>query len=549
MDQKKLNEYNISLSDSSAPQGSASSTTKNIEKGKGRNKSIEEEINFLTQLSMQVQEKNEKYKNLIEDKIRNNIGYQTIDDEFEYHFSEDNKIDKSKKNSNSINTKNCKKLEKISLILKNSAYHIYKLQLAQFAECIKRIYKNTKKNQYLITFDNTEEQIPSIILEQKDYMNLISIRDKYTNNDILSSFISKENCINPNSINKEKKNKSLTPNKNNNQFALNNSSKNKDNLNINKNISNYSSTLEEKKIGSNILFSYNICHQCKLQKIEEDLIKCQHIHTIPQSINTNNTSSSHNNKNNSNNTNNESPINYFFIGQSAIILTNKIYYLKNYDDSVKELVDNYFIHKLKEVNKKCEKYYCKNCLRSIYDIDINDIRKKNFRCPACSNRCNCSRCIRNENLIKQIAYYLNNYGDIDKLYDYLVKKNSIFEKLKDYLILGKFICVDFNTKNYVPLKLNIPQNSSIKNNEVDGGNKNNILNSLELIKYKNNLEKMQIDFCNIYDEANLKKQLYDTEFLKIKEGINKDIKENDKSDKNNKKFIGKKVKNPNSRKK
>ena len=128
MDQKKLNEYNISSSESSTPQGMVSSTLKNVEKGKGKNKSIEEEINFLTQLSMQVQEKNEKYKNLIEDKIKNNNGYQTIDDKFEYNFSEYNKIDKSKENLNSINIKNCKKLEKISLILANSAYHIYKLQ-------------------------------------------------------------------------------------------------------------------------------------------------------------------------------------------------------------------------------------------------------------------------------------------------------------------------------------------------------------------------------------------------------------------------------------
>ena len=44
----------------------------------------------------------------------------------------------------------------------------------------------------------------------------------------------------------------------------------------------------------------------------------------------------------------ENPINYFFIGQSAIILVNKIYYLRNYDDSVKELVDTYFLNKYKE---------------------------------------------------------------------------------------------------------------------------------------------------------------------------------------------------------
>ena len=544
LDQKKLNEYNFSGN-------SDLSIFSPTLPGKGKIKSIDEEIHFLTELSMLVQEKNEKYKNLIEEKMKNKTGYQTIDEEFQYDFG-NKKNDKIKYNFNNIQIHNSKKLDKILLILKNSAFHIYKLQLIQFAENIKRIYKNSKTKEYFITFDNTDEEIPSIILGEKDYNNLIAIRDKYSNNDILSSFISKEDCVNPNSINNQKKNKCLTPNKiknNNNNILKINQKKSKDDSYFD-NISNNNLFSHSSKGNFYYLSSYNICHQCKLQKIDEDLIKCQYIHTFPntQNQNSNNIKSSHSNNKNKNKNNNtqsnlqnENPINYFFIGQSAIILTNKIYYLKNYDDSVKELVDNYFVHKLKETTKKCEKYYCKNCLRSIYDIDINEIRKKNFRCPYCSNRCNCSRCIRYENLIKQIAYYLNNYGDIDKLYDYLVKQNSIFEKLKDYLILSKFICIDFNTKNYTPLKLNIP-NSKNQNNSNDGDYKNNELNSLELLKYKKNLEKMQMDFCNIYDETNLKKQLYDTEILKIKETNNKE------SEKEDKKLIGQKIKSPNNRK-
>ena len=545
LDQKKLNEYNFSGN-------SDLSIFSPTLPGKGKIKSIDEEINFLTELSMLVQEKNEKYKNLIEEKMKNKTGYQTIDEEFQYDFG-NKKNDKIKYNFNNIQIHNSKKLDKILLILKNSAFHIYKLQLIQFAENIKRIYKNSKTKEYFITFDNTDEEIPSIILGEKDYNNLIAIRDKYSNNDILSSFISKEDCVNPNSINNQKKNKCLTPNKiknNNNNILKINQKKSKDDSYFD-NISNNNIFSHSSKGNFYYLSSYNICHQCKLQKIDEDLIKCQYIHTFPntQNQNSNNIKSSHSNNKNKNKNNNtqsnlqnENPINYFFIGQSAIILTNKIYYLKNYDDSVKELVDNYFVHKLKEATKKCEKYYCKNCLRSIYDIDINEIRKKNFRCPYCSNRCNCSRCIRYENLIKQIAYYLNNYGDIDKLYDYLVQQNSIFEKLKDYLILSKFICIDFNTKNYTPLKLNIPISKN-QNNSNDGDYKNNELNSLELLKYKKNLEKMQMDFCNIYDETNLKKQLYDTEILKIKETNNKE------SEKEDQKLIGQKIKSPNNRKK
>ena len=534
MDQKKLNEYNFSIFSDSSP-----STVSQVIKGKI--KTIDEEIKFLNELSVLVQEKNEKYKRLIEEKMKDNSGYQTIDEEFEYNF------EKHGKKSDKIQIHNSKKLEKIDLILKNSAYHIFKLQLIQFAECIKRIYKNSKTNEYFITFDNTDEDIPSVILNEKDYMNLIEIRDKYSNNDILSSFISKEDCINPNSINNQKKNKCLTPIKiNNNNKIILNEIKSKDDSFLD-NIANNNIFSHYSKGNFYYLSSYNICHQCKLQKIDEDLIKCQYIHNTSHIQNQNNSKikTSHNNKNKNHNNNqknaiNENNINYFFIGQSAVILTNKIYYLKNYDDSVKELVDNYFSKELKEINKKCQKYYCKNCLRSIYDIDINEIKKKNFRCPFCSNRCNCSRCIRYENLIKQIAYYLNNYGDIDKLYDYLVEQNSIFQKLKDYLILSKFICIDFN-KNNSSIKYNLP--TLKEQNNINNTEDNYELNSLKILEYKKNLEKMQMNFCSIYDETNLRKQLYDSEILKIKKSNNRD---NEKSDN---KFIGHKVKNPCNRKK
>ena len=154
MDQKKLNEYNFSIFSDSSP-----STVSQVIKGKI--KTIDEEIKFLNELSVLVQEKNEKYKRLIEEKMKDNSGYQTIDEEFEYNF------EKHGKKSDKIQIHNSKKLEKIDLILKNSAYHIFKLQLIQFAECIKRIYKNSKTNEYFITFDNTQIMIYYPLLYQK----------------------------------------------------------------------------------------------------------------------------------------------------------------------------------------------------------------------------------------------------------------------------------------------------------------------------------------------------------------------------------------------
>ena len=502
-----------------------------------------------------VQEKNEKYKNIIKEKIKKNSGYQTIDEDFDYDI-ENKKNDKK----NESKVKKNKSLEKIDIILKNSAYHIYKMQLTQFAESIKRIYENKKKDKYLISFDNTDEDIPSIFLDKKDYQNLISIRDKYSNNDILSGFISKENCINPSSMNFPKKNKkSLTPIKIDKIPTLeepkNKKAKCKDDNSIN-NI-----TFSTK---GNLYFlsSYNICHQCKLQKMDEDLIKCQCVKHVQNSEATPPSNKNHSKKNNqkNKNVNLENPINYFFIGQSAIILVNKIYYLRNYDDSVKELVDTYFLNKYKENDKKCEKYYCKNCLRTTYDFDVNELKKKNFKCPSCSNRCNCSRCIRNENLIKQIAYYLNNYGDIDKLYKYLVDQNSIFEKLKDYLLLSKFIIVDCNTKNSLPIKINYGgKNNNSNNNALEEEKNNNEIHFDELLKYKKNLEKMQLEFCDVFDETDLKKQKYEIQMMEMKEKEEKNIKteKNEKIEKKpksgeskiKKKFIGRKIKRSGKKKK
>ena len=540
-----MNEYNFppileKLKDSSA---------------KGKEISIEEEIKFLMQLSHLVQEKNEKYKNIIEEKIKKNSGYQTIDEEFDYEIE-----NKKNEKKNDSNPKINKKLEKIDIILKNSAYHIYKMQLTQFAESIKRIYKNSKNNQYLISFDNTDEDIPSIILDEKDYQNLISIRDKYPNNEILTGFISKENCVNPNSIKSSKKNKRLTPIKINNIPSLGETNKKKEKYKDDNSL-NYKNYPTKGNLF--YLSSYNICHQCKLQKMDEDLIKCQCVKHVTNPEVTPPANKNHTKKNNqkNKNLNLENPINYFFIGQSAIILVNKVYYLRNYDDSVKELVDTYFLNKFKENDKKCEKYYCKNCLRTTYDFDVNEIKKKNFKCPSCSNRCNCSRCIRNENLIKQIAYYLNNYGDINKLYDYLIKQNSIFEKLKDYLLLSKFICIDCNSKNSVPIKINYGGKNNNNNNSINEEEKNNVLNFDELLKYKKNLEKMQLEFCDVFDETNLKKQKYEIQLMDIKEKEEKKekIEKSEKPEKVEKKvktggkkikkFLGRKIKHAGKKKK
>lgn len=482
--------------------GSLSSKTrtrsKYIDKSKINN--INEEIDNLSQLIMKVQEKNEEYKKKLLENKEQKVIYKSIEDNFDYNFLE--KGDKSKK------------LSQIRLTLKNTAFHIFKLQLIQFSECIKRIYKNKKTLEYFITFDNIDssENMPPVVLNEKDYKHLISFREKYLNNEIFSSFILKENCCNPNLLIKSMKSKSLISKRkvNSQSVGINHYIKNYSSY---PNISNFSKK-EKINIGEFCLSSYNICHQCKLQKISEDLVKCQNGNHL--------NSGNHNGLNETNN-----QINYFFIGSNAIIICNKIYYLQNYDDSIKELINNYFVHRNKNI-KKCDKYYCKNCLRSIYDINFNESNKKSFKCPSCLGRCNCSRCVRYEGLIKQIGYYLNNYGDIDKLYNFMVNQNSIFEKLKDFLVLSKFICINFSPRPYI----NLIDSNYIFENE---------LKPLQLLKYKIDIEKSQNDFLQLYEEEYLKSLLFETQMISIKRNSHNQEQDNNKLIK----YLNKKRKNKN----
>ena len=76
------------------------------------------------------------------------------------------------------------------------------------------------------------------------------------------------------------------------------------------------------------------------------------------------------------------------------------------------------------------------------------------------------------------------------------------------------------------------------------------INTIDLLKYKNKLENVQINLCDLYDESNLFKQLYDAEFLRIKEcqingNSNKEGNDNKEKDK---KLLGHKLKNSSSRK-
>ena len=132
-------------------------------------------------------------------------------------------------------------------------------------------------------------------------------------------------------------------------------------------------------------------------------------------------------------------------GRNVLIVRNTIYFLRNFDGNIQDFINFYFTKRTNVIN--CNKYYCTKCLKNSYDISVEEINKKKFICPACADRCGCSRCIRYENLVKQIGYFINIHGDIHKLYSFMQGKSSFVIKAREHLILSKFKVMNFNKKS------------------------------------------------------------------------------------------------------
>ena len=340
------------------------------------------------------------------------------------------------------------KIEEIELKLQTLSKQIYNLQMKQISESIIRIQKEKKNNNYIISFDPSEI-FNKVKINGNEYLELMSFRDNSICGNVLEAFILNNNISNPKII-------------------------------YNRNIDKHKENIQKEKmtIGNFVLPTYNFCHQCKLKKLNECLIKCQMCN------------------NNIIIENKPKPkVNIFLVNNCFII----IYLLFNYDGNIKELIDNYFSYEKKNTYF-CNRYYCENCLKQNYEINLDENEKKKFICPFCINHCSCSRCLRKEELMKLIAYYLTLGGKIDNLYNYLKGKNSIFEKLKDDILLSKFIC--FNLSNSE--KEEIILNKKIK---VE-----------DLIQFRNKFEIQQQNFAYFFEKIRKQRQfnLVDMELINLK---------------------------------
>ena len=392
-------------------------------------KSINEEIDYLEDLNREFETFNKSNLNEIKEKSQ----------------KETKKNKKSEK----------QKIEEIELKLHTLSQQIYILQMKQLSESISQILKEKRNNNYIISFDPTENY-HKVKINENEYLELISYRDNSLCGNVLEAFILNNNISNPKLLNNHNKN-------------------------IEKNCKENNSK-EKITIGHFLLPNYNFCHQCKLKKLNESLIKCQMC--------------------NENIDCEEKPkpkVNIFSVNNAFIIQKEKVYLLINYDGNIKELIDNYFSYQKKNTYS-CNRYYCESCLKQNYEIVLDEYEKNKFICPGCYNHCTCSRCLRKEELMKLIAYYLTLGGKIDNLYNFLKSKNSIFEKLKDDILLSKFII--FNLSNSE--KEEIILNKKIK---VE-----------DLIEFRNKFEIQQQNFAYFFEKIRKQRQynLVDMEILNLK---------------------------------
>lgn len=344
-------------------------------------------------------------------------------------------------------------IENIECRLKNLSEQIFKLQMQQFAESIKRIQYIKNHNLYLISFDE-DTQYTSVILDEVTYKGLLSYRYSSNCNPITDAFISDDisTFFDFNRINNEIQNGAQKYLKNNHQ------------------------KIEKIFIGKFLLPQYNFCHQCKLAKPDNELVHC-----LNNEINY--TYSNINKKNHSNHKESSNQINMpvYLINKSIVLKKEKIFLIQNYEGNIRELIDEYFIDKRKD-NIICNKYYCKSCLKMIYNMNPDKDLEKKFICPCCNNQCSCSRCLRHTQLIYIISSYITLNGNLNILYNSMKEKNKIIVILKDFLVMSNFVILSVIDKSKRPIYQNI---NFIK----------------RTIEFKNYLESCQYNWINFFSKA------------------------------------------------
>jgi hypothetical protein len=136
---------------------------------------------------------------------------------------------------------------------------------------------------------------------------------------------------------------------------------------------------------------------------------------------------------------------------------------------------------LSSINQKCGRYFCNYCLKGSYQINVDSLTKpndlttssqgfsqastcnssesekekskdksksknllKDWCCPWCLNDCFCSRCIREEQIVKLITTFFYYEGDLQELLINILSFHPILKALKNNVVLSNLEVKDFS---------------------------------------------------------------------------------------------------------
>lgn len=302
------------------------------------------------------------------------------------------------------------KKDKVDMRLISLTEQIYELQLRQFADSISRILFNERDSTYKIIFDPAENFQPAE-LDEEEYKELLSAREPI-------------NCVPVNDLFQVKE-----------RDGINNCNSNTSNKGIKINKSKIGiGNNREITIGAFNSANYLFCHHCKLRR--QNVVQCQ-LHNNSLFSQGKSAMKPHSYES-SMKMITEPKMKVISIHQGTLVKKDKMYYIDHYDGNIKELMDNYFLY-LKKTQYECNKTYCEYCLKTNYNIKIDNKTRKQFVCPSCLDICSCSRCFRGDQLMKIVSCYFTLKGDIDELFTYVTKRNSIMLQQIDNLMILKII--------------------------------------------------------------------------------------------------------------
>ena len=175
----------------------------------------------------------------------------------------------------------------------------------------------------------------------------------------------------------------------------------------------------------------------------------------------------------------------------------------------------------------CNRYFCNYCLKGSYQINVNlnnkkdeliedskqklDAQKnkvkvkttlcKDWCCPWCLNDCFCSRCIREEQILRLLSTYFYYEGDLSELYLKIISSNNILYGIKDHLIISH---LEIRDTGLMERQCKVSKTNSSNNNLPL------IKKTSEISKKKEIIIKEEIGFDSKFEE-------YNDKFLKLNE--------------------------------